>query len=308
MKNIVKTSVWLIGLLLVSMHSAAQQAYNMFEFRWSNDFFFQTDYNFTNGFDLAYYSENLNRSILNSILIAPKNATSEYHSLTLTQHFFTPKNLFSFEIDQKDRPFASYLMIGQKKTSFNKNLGLRMESEIRAGIFGKYSGGHSIQNGIHRLLPASEPAIGWGNQLNTDIALNYIFLADKAILTNSHSEIYLSGKSRVGIPYTDISGGIFVRYHHNKSHFQFYAEDFHWFVFSSAELRLVGYNAVLQGGLFSSNAFTIHDPNRVVSILHGGFGIGKNNLSLEAGLQYNSPETSTIASHKWGYVTFKFRF
>ena len=151
----------------------------VFEVKWSNDIFHQTDRNFTNGIDLAFYHPVFKKSPVRYIMLPHKDADITWQGLTLSQHFFTPRELFSTEIVSQDRPYASYLLLGHKKISANPNRFVKRTSEIQIGILGKNSGGKALQNGIHFVLPASEPAIGWENQIHTDLALNYSMKYEK---------------------------------------------------------------------------------------------------------------------------------
>ena len=114
-----------------------------FEFKWSNDFEYQTDYYYTNGFALEFFTPLAKKNPINSILLPMKSNEIELFSFTLTQDIFTPKAKFDIE-DQLngDRPFAAYLLLGFKKVTFSRTNKIRTYSEIEIGILGPAAFGH----------------------------------------------------------------------------------------------------------------------------------------------------------------------
>jgi len=284
----------------------------IFEIKWSNDFVFSSDYYFSNGLELVYYAPAFKKSPVRHLLISHKEAYNIWYGLTLTQHFFTPRDLSGNEINLTDRPFASYLLIGQKPISAMQDRQIKITSEIRTGIFGKYSGGQSIQNGIHELLPASKPVSGWHSQLNSEIALNYILKVEKGLTNSPFFNAIPYAEVLMGTPYTDLSGGI--RFVIGKQNSLFIdpgvrnCSNMELYVFTDMSGRLVGYNATLQGGLFSTDSHALHSINRLVGQFTTGIVWRVNRFSIEYGQTFLAKEFDSGLSHKWAYVSLKLAF
>ena len=109
-----------------------------FEFKWSNDFEYQTDYYYTNGFAFEVFTSAAKENPINIILLPLKPTEIELFSFTLVQDIFTPKE--KDKVNEQlngDRPFAAYLLLGFKKVTFNKTDGFRTFSELQIGVLGQ---------------------------------------------------------------------------------------------------------------------------------------------------------------------------
>ena len=272
------------------------------EFKWSNDFFFQTDRYFSNGFDLALHLPGLKEEGISRILIQPGYSSATRESITLTHHFFTPRNLFQPSVDLKDRPYASYLLIGQRKVSQDIFRNMLVESELQVGILGRTSGGKLIQNGIHSVLPGSEPSLGWDNQLNPDFAVNYRLYLEKGILSNGYLDVAMTGQARAGIPYSDLSFGVRAYLGRNVCPYQLTDTRSGWGITAGASGRLMGYNGTLQGGLFAQNVHELRTINRLLGTANAALVYTTRKFRIEAGAEWLTAEYPGGLMHRWGYV------
>lgn len=310
-----------IGLIFWMLHiaigSVVAQTYesnqpHMLEFTWSNDFVFSTDRYYSNGLALTYYFPALRKSPVNYVLLPSKNASRVYYGLSITQDFFTPIELFSLEIDRQDRPFASYVLLGQRKISLNEKTGFKVHSEIQIGLLGKYSGGQSIQNGIHELLPPSDPALGWPNQIQPDLALNYIIRMEKSIIQKKSFGIIPVVDLNAGIPYTNAGASVIFRIGRMNNYFSDIGLDksMSWQLYFFTEMggKYVFYNATLQGGLISQNPYVMSKISPWVGTIKSGIAFTYKKFGLEIGQQFITPEFNEGLSHNWGYITFKVNF
>lgn len=311
---------WLFGGILILCFCNIQsikaqplaQQESFAEIKWSNDFFNQTDRYFSNGFDLAVYHQFMKKSPTRFVLLPSPKANEVYHSLTLTHHLFTPDHLFSEEIQSWERPFASYALLGHKKTALYSRRKIRLESEFQVGIMGKYSGGESVQNGIHKILPASRSAIGWSNQLGSDLALNYHVRGEKGIVSSRYFALVPHGDIRAGIPYTDASAGLYFQIGKFPDYFEkmtlFSDQGINYYAFADFSGRYVLYNATLQGGLINDSPHTLLQVNPFVSEFKFGFAVGFRSVSLEYTQHYISQEYTKGMQHKWGTFTIRVKF
>lgn len=309
----------LIILFFISQsnyHAYSQSKKNpsnhIFEFKWANDFVFETDRYFSNGLELTYYAPFLRKSPINYILLPAKKQEIVYYGITITQHFFTPDELFSAFVNEQDRPFASYLLIGQVKVSINRQKGLKMHSGLQVGLLGKYSGGESIQNNIHEILPTSQPALGWLNQIQPDLALNYLIRIEKGLLRNKNFEIIPLASLKAGIPYTETGGAVKIRLGKLNDYFSgnSFKREKPWQIYVFIEMggKYVFYNATLQGGLFNNNPYVMSDISHWVAQLNTAIAFSVRGFGIEFGQHFITPEFNSGMPHKWGYLSLKFVF
>ncbi len=316
--RIFKIEIWLIiaisllssGFLYSQKQTDAE--IHILEIKLSNDFIFKTDRYFSNGLELSYYAPSFDRIPTKSILLPDGKNDKSLYAVTLRQDFFTPTELFSTDIIMNDRPFASYLLIGHRKVSLNTKSRLKKISEIQIGLIGKYSGGKSIQNGIHKILPASEPALGWINQIQPDIALNYQIKIEKGLGHNKNFDIIPAIQLRVGVPYTDFTGGFRLLAGKLSDYFTDIgvSKTGGWklHLFAEPAITFVAYNATLQGGLFSDNIYTVNNLNRWVGTINSGIVLAVKGFTFEFGQHFLTKEFKGGQSHKWGHVSLKFAF
>ncbi|OQX76568.1 MAG: hypothetical protein B6D61_08605 [Bacteroidetes bacterium 4484_249] len=297
----------------VFAQSGKDTTVHVVEFKWSNDFIFATDRYFSNGLELNYYAPFMQKSPVRYILLPNKKNDVVWNAISFTHHFFTPIELFSYDVIKNDRPFASYFLIGHRKISLNKSRLLKKQSELQIGVLGRYSGGKSIQNSIHEIMWTSKPAKGWGNQIQSDLAINYSVLIEKGFV-NSRTFI-LSGliDAKLGVPYTYGGIGIKAMAGRIDGYFKDIGvgrnKEWQMYVFGEVRGKYVAYNATLQGGLLNhNNIHVINDINRFLTEIETGIVISHKNLSLKVGQHFISPEFNGGLKHKWGYATLKVGF
>ena len=289
-----------------------QQTPRFFEFKFSNDFVFETDRYFTNGLDLAFFSPKFKVKAFDALLYPGFHSSKELNGVNITQHFFTPAELFSSEPIPADRPYASYLQAGIQKISLSGANRIKVETQWQAGLLGKYSGGAFIQNGVHEILPTSRKALGWDNQINADLAINYRYRLEKGLI-NHHNFIWAPyAESRIGIPFTDLKTGFYFRFGKFNRYFNSFemnnTRNFEFYFYADLSLRLVGYNATLQGGLFAESPQTLAEINRMVSDFKSGFVIRHKRFGIAYEQHFISPEFTLGMPHKWAALSLSFAF
>lgn len=283
------------------------------QFRWSNDFIYNTDYYFTNGFEFEILSPLAKRNPINIFLIPSLDESLNRYGFTLVQNMFTPKEKFDVEKQlDGDRPFAAYLLVGFKNKSLNPEKQIAVISEIQFGVLGPAALGEETQDAIHNVTGNSANLNGWENQISNSVALNYMASIYKTLYSNCWFDIYAVGKGGLGIPYTFLQaeGGLRLGlFEKNPQGFEMFSQKkVMFFVFAEIFERLVGYNATLQGGLISKSTYTIENINHLIGGYRLGISFVYNLLKLELATTYNSPEFPGALSHKWGYVVIKVGF
>lgn len=296
-----------------SLNLDEAKSFSSFEFKWSNDFEYQTDYYYTNGFAFEVFTSWAKRNPINSILFPFKSKEFELFSFTLTHDIFTPKAKFSVE-DQLngDRPFSAYLLLGFKKVTYNQTSKIRTYSEMQFGVLGPAAHGEEVQNGIHNNLPTSAPVVGWENQISNSLMINYSASIEKQFYLNNWFEFSGISSAKLGLPYTNVDVGVQSRIgliNPLPKDFEFISsQKWHLFLTLSASGRLVGYNATLQGGLFTESVYTLSSINRFVGYANIGLTLIYKKFKMEYVQHFNTPEFPGAVYHSWGYLLFKIGF
>lgn len=275
---------------------------------WGNDVFFQTDRYLTNRLELEYHSQTFERLHAANLLIDPMSESGPVYSIFLTHDIFTPKNVLG-DPEQTDRPYAGVLMFGLKSSHFSTAKRYRFTSTISGGLLGEYAGGRFVQNGIHVLLPASEPIPGWVYQIRHTALVQYSTAIEKGVLNTQWVDLDALANARLGLPYTDFSGGVRMRVGLGPDYFstdhQLSKSHNYVHFFAQGTLKTVMYDATLQGGIFNDkNPHTIVDINPLVGEWKAGVAGRYDNLEAEIGAQYYSSKFNGSLPHKW--IFFKF--
>jgi hypothetical protein len=308
----IKQIITFLIILPLSFYSQGSKE-NSFDFKWSNDFEYQTDYYFTNGFSFELVSALSRENPVNRILLPHSTDTYTIYSLTLVQDIYTPIEKFYIP-DQLDgdRPFAAYILLGSKKISFEQKCGIKLYSEFQIGILGPAALGEEVQNGIHSLLPTSGEVLGWENQISNSAMLNYSASIEKMFSITEWFELSGITSAKLGLPFTKAGLGVKTRigfFEVFPNEFEFLSsKEWDAFFTLSASGSVIGYNATLQGGLFSESVYTLEKINRSVGYATIGFTGVYKDFRMEYVQEFNTPEFSGAKSHSWGYLSIKFRF
>ncbi len=287
--------------------------FNSFEFKWSNDFQYQTDYYYTNGFAFEVFTPLAKRNPINSILFPFKSNELELNSFSMLQDIFTPRKKFNVE-DQLDgdRPFAAYLLLGFKKVTYSQTNRIRTYSEMQIGVLGPAAYGEEVQNGIHNNLPTSAPVVGWENQISNSLMINYSASLEKQFYYNNWFEFSGISTAKLGLPFTTVNVGVQSRIgliNLLPKDFEFLSSQ-KWQLFLTLSISgsLVGYNATLQGGLFTESVYTLSSINRFVGYANIGLTLIYKKIKMEYVQYFNTPEFPGAVYHSWGYLLIKFGF
>ncbi len=286
-----------------------------------NDIMNNTDRFYTNGIRFDFISPVIQAFPLSYLMVPYWRSGINYYGISLVQNMYTPSTTKAGGILEGDRPYAAYLYLGTFKISNDQKNNFRQTSEFDLGIIGPSSFGDFVQKSFHNSVPTNSEPLGWEYQIRNDVILNYDVVLEKGLINRRNIELNVSGSGCLGTLYTNVSGGFTFRaglvnpYFANlgiskrstltqrKLHltqFLFYAKP---------TIRLVGYDATLQGGLFNQTSpITIPsgDIQRVVFEGSAGLtftycGIG---ISLEQFLL--SPEFHNGWWHKWVHISFLF--
>lgn len=287
-----------------------------FSFIYENDFFSATDRYYTQGVITELIMPFVKHSPFSKILIRLNKNVQNYYGLHFEQDCFTPRSIRYDTLNRLERPFTGTFAVGHFLISLDPVKKQRLFTQLDIGIIGPCARCEDEQKAIHKALVNIRP-LGWENQLNQDIVLNYTAAYEKGLLTGKKLELIGFSEARIGTLYDDVSAGLHMRFGKMNSYFKHLTvvknsanNKFQLFFTAKSKGKLVGYNATLQGGPFSESIHEIAPKNvtRFVFFSYLSVTLTYKRLNLEYARTYTTKEFSTGLDHGWGRCNISFCF
>lgn len=310
----VKQLLYLIAFLSVSdIH--AQEINNAVTYRniaqthyvrhiYDNDFFTKTDKYYTQGINMETVTPTFSTLPTKHILFNPNNWEVKY-GLSLQHNAYTPTSITDTSIRYSDHPYASALMFQAFTISTNKKRADRITTMLSIGVIGKIAGGQWMQETIHRNLDNAMPQ-GWKYQVANDVVINYRFFYEKQLLRFENIlEINATAITDAGTLNTGGSLGANFILGYFESAYKSNTKKISAFAYAHTELRGIGYDAMLEGGIFNPNS--IHtipasDVERFVATNRLGVILRYRGVQLEYFQTYRTRRFIKGDPHAWGGV------
>lgn len=283
-----------------------------------NDIFNNTDYYYTNGVRIDYTSPIFASSPFAYPMLPYRKLSMNYHGMTIVQNMYTPTNPDTVNVYGSDRPFAAYLYLGHYKNTLSSRNNYRQYSEIQIGLIGPGSLGGFVQGQIHDI-----PPLGWQNQIQNDLVLNYTALVEKGLYNPGPIDLNVFAKGQLGTLYTNAGAGMRIRAGRMNSYFSMpwlarpqsiegeNAYKWQYGIFATGLVKLVGYDATLQGGVFNNSSnYTIpaEDIERFVLQASAGIFVAFKQVGLMYEQFYTSPEFKDAYHFRWGHINITYCF
>jgi hypothetical protein len=283
-----------------------------FRFNYDNDFFASADEDYTQGYNLELVLPFLEKNPVNFLFLQPKNNESIY-GISLEHIGFTPEDYESREIQFGDRPIASAIMLKSflvAKDTLNKS---RLVSALSLGVIGPAAFGGEMQRSIHEATGNDIP-YGWRNQIENDVVVNYQLGYEKQLFR--YAEFFsLQGQSEInlGTLFTNAAIGANATLGIINNGFSSVEDNnkFQIFAFAQPVVKLIGYDASLQGGFFNRDSiYTISGKaiNRVMGQFNFGVVVKTKNLYFEYTRTSLTPEFEGGGVANWGGFKVGFMF
>ncbi len=293
---------------LVSFRDLNSASY--FRLNYDNDFFSATDKDYTQGYNLELVAPILEKNPLNSLLLAPKGSVSKY-GLSIEHIGFTPQQYQLPDIQFGDRPFAAAIMLKSFRVATDTVQKSRITSSLSIGLIGPGAFGREMQTGIHKWTGNKTP-LGWGNQIKNDVVLNYSLGYERRIW--SYTDLFslnTFANAQLGTLFTHVSAGINSTLGLINSPFTRDKKGFRMYLYAQPTLKLVGYDATLQGGVFirnSPHAITANAMERFTTQFDYGLIIQTRTLYFEYTRSLITREFKSGHASAWGGVNIGFTF
>jgi hypothetical protein len=146
-----------------------------------------------------------------------------------------------------------------------------------------------------------------------DIVANYAVKYEKGVMDMNGLDAQLHARINAGTLYDDAGVGLRVRGGWKENYFTLlnFSDKLQVFVFLDGEVRVVGYNGALQGGMFNHSSVYVVPPDRlerVVGTTSQGIVIRYHKLSVEYTKFFQSPEYKGGLEHSWGHCNITILF
>lgn len=276
-------------------------------FYYDNDFFTSTDGNYSQGINLEVVHPAMRILPFYKILFSLKRSELKY-GIALEHLAYTPSSIRHEEIIFGDRPFAAGLYLKTFKISIDTLRNISFSTTLDLGVIGNRAGGEWMQKTIHRNLNNIEP-LGWNNQINNDLVLNYDITFEKVLFPLSNGFMFSSiSKLSAGTLRDNAGTGFSVMA--GKFNNPFYSltdsgKAYQIKIYAATLITFIGYDASLQGGFFNRESpYTIsaRDLSRIVLSSEAGLTFQYKKLFIEYFQQIKSREFKTGEYHRWGGI------
>ncbi|MBC8053269.1 MAG: lipid A deacylase LpxR family protein [Sphingobacteriaceae bacterium] len=310
-------STYLICVLFtVTAFGQAPNYKSEFGFRSDNDSFlaYGQDQYYTNGLFISYRhalkQENLHSKIAKKIW-----------EIEAGQYLFNPFTGKIVNQSLVDRPFAAYLYAGGKFTWFLKTEQI-IDISLNAGTIGPDAQGEEVQKGLHDVI-GFYPIMGWEYQVNNEVGVNTSLKYSDLIARTGGNDLSLNTYLNLGNTFTGAGIGILYRTGQindflssvsNNSRISNSINDSiprkELFFFTRPMLNFVGYDATIQGGLFTNNKGPVtFDPKRFQYSHEIGVNYAVNRWTLNFSVLFKSRDVKTQRKpHQYGSVMMYYRF
>jgi hypothetical protein len=224
-----------------------------------------TDNAYTNGtrIDYFYQRPQPSHSILDKWMPGAGDSTTDIYSWGAFQIMYTPDDITNPAYQPNDYPWSGALVASHARYSYNPKKHYDIQTELVMGVLGPAAEDQLTQTMVHRMIHYLKPA-GWDRQYRNDLLLNVNLTAEKQLVAwGSALRILGAGQLYGGTmqngaaiypvillgkmdPYFNGFISQYTSRTHGRKHWQAY------FV-AKPEMQLFLTNAVLQGGLFTTN-------------------------------------------------------
>jgi lipid A 3-O-deacylase len=308
-----------IVLISASMKTEAQLIDNIstfrnlparsyFRFHYDNDFFTKTDYYYTQGVMMEYVHPAFQNFFLSKVLLRPAHSMKT-SGINFNLFACTPTSIHSDSILYGDRPYAAAMSFKIFMKAIDTIHQQQFASSLQIGVIGPLAQGKNIQTGIHRWLNNPLPK-GWQYQVQNDIIINYQLNYEKKIADKNGLLLNATSEVRLGTLQDRLSNGInFMTGHFTDPYHTMKRTKLAYYLFGQGRVNLIGYDAMMQGGLFNrKNPYVIsaRDITRITFQADAGIILNFPGIYLSYTQSFLTKEFRTGRTHRWGGVSIGF--
>ncbi|HEY6900976.1 MAG TPA: lipid A deacylase LpxR family protein [Puia sp.] len=227
-----------------------------------------SDNAYTNGtrLDYFYMPGRTPRFFIDRLLPHAGRDSRNIYGWGITQLMYTPDDLNSTAYQPHDYPYSGALFATHTLYSYNKQKKYSLQSELVLGMIGPASLAKQLQTFVHRVEGFDIPK-GWHHQYRNDILFNINVTAEKELThLGDGLEVIGGGRAFLGTMQNGLALYPLIRFGGMTPYFNGFISQYasttrnkegdrrgQFYFFIKPEVQLVLSNAMVQGGLFTSN-------------------------------------------------------
>lgn len=294
-----------------------------------NDYFVNTDRNYTNGLRLSYLSglkkpEGVSRVLAYDLLGAAPDAGIR-RGFAIGHSIFTPENKLTTAPLPDEHPYAAWLY-GEYSVVVQERSRVQ-QITLQAGVVGPWAQGEWVQNNWHKLIDG-EPVNGWDNQIGNEPG--FVLSYDRQFRSvrdfgdsGFGADITPSAGVSLGNVDTRARGGLMLRIGNDLrsdygpprirpalagAGFFSPVDDFSWYLFLGVNGSAVAHNIFLDGSLFRDGDPHV-DKNILVGEVQAGLAVQFRRVQIAYTLVTRTKEFKTQdEAQQFGAVSLSVKF
>ncbi|HMV09577.1 MAG TPA: lipid A deacylase LpxR family protein [Cyclobacteriaceae bacterium] len=280
---------------------------------YENDFFALSDEYYTQGVNIEFVAPAMAKFPLAKLLYQNKHLPTRT-GIAIEHQGFTPSNILTGDVLERDRPYSSSLMLKTFSMISNPHTNHRLATQFSLGVIGPWAMGKEIQIALHERINPDKVPKGWKNQVHNDIILNYQVEYEHGLWVKRNFIVTAKGGARAGTYNTRLSSSFTMMGGYFDNPFQFansQNKKFQVYFFAEPQLNLVVFDATLQGGVFNDRSPYTLDRNEISRFVfqqNAGLVIKIKSLVLEYSQALITREFKAGTAHSWGSVRAAWSF
>ena len=248
-----------------------------------------TDDAYTNGtrIDFFYTKKKTGRKLIDRLLPTAGDSSIDVFGWGAMEVMYTPDNIADPDYQPNDYPWSGGLFATHTLYSYNPRKKYDLQTELVGGIMGPAALGKQLQTSVHRLIKCQLP-MGWSHQFRDAPLLNINFTAEKQLAAaGSFLEVIGGAQASAGTMLNGLAVYPLIRIGKMTPYFHGYLgqysatgtgqnrrRGFQFYFIVRPEAELVITNALLEGGVFTSNPNIAADKSNSKGGSAGGGAAG----------------------------------
>lgn len=227
-----------------------------------------TDDAYTNGtrLDYFYMPKRRPKGLINRIMPKAGDSSVNVYGWGVMELMYTPEDITDSAYQPDDYPWSGALVATHTLYSYNPSKKYDFQTELELGMIGPAALGRQAQTLVHQLIHYFKP-LGWSHQYRNDVLANVNFTAERQFAGNGSSlEFIGGGQVSAGTMMNSLTLYPMLRFGKMNPYFQGFFRQFastgrnsshkkNWqfYFICRPEVQLILTEAVLQGGMFTTN-------------------------------------------------------
>lgn len=312
-----------LGAVMTADAQVTQNAARQLRIYEDDDFFNVwgrgTDKGYSNGSSIGYLYMKKKTSVFLDKWILPHAGAGAINVFEWSgmQVMITPNQIADTSFHPEDYYYAGALFATHGLSSYNPVRKYRFYSEFVFGVLGPWALAKETQTFFHNII-GYQPPEGWEHQVPNAPLVNYNFLYEK-MMWNPRNNLEIIGgvAAKAGTMTTAVAAHTYIRYGLFNPYFgdtdirKAIRRKFQLYAMARPQFSIIGYNALLQGGIFRSSSTNFQElENKHTSKMKHftigmdyGIGIGIGRTSISYTQQTRTAWMSGTGKHSVGNIT-----